>query len=101
MWVLAVFDLPTETKAHKRAYRHFREYLIRDGFSMLQYSVYARSCPSPSNAELHQQRIADRVPDEGAVRTLILTSLQYARMKSFYGKASVPLEKEPEQLTFF
>ena len=101
MWVLAIFDLPTETRAHRKAYRQFREFLLRDGFSMLQFSVYARSCPSPSNAELHERRVEEKMPEEGCVRTLTLTSLQYSKMKSFYGKKQIDPEKEPDQLSFF
>ena len=40
MWVLALFDLPTESKAQRRAYTRFRKHLLEDGFTMMQYSVY-------------------------------------------------------------
>jgi CRISPR-associated protein Cas2 len=101
MWLMVAFDLPTETKSQRSAYRKFREFLISDGFMMLQYSVYARSCPNIENAELHGDRVANKMPDEGQVRCLHLTSLQFARMKCFYGKKDVEPESEPDQLTFF
>ena len=34
MWVLVLFDLPTETKKEKKAYSDFRKNLQRDGFTM-------------------------------------------------------------------
>lgn len=32
MWVLVLFDLPTETKKDKKAYTDFRKNLQKDGF---------------------------------------------------------------------
>lgn len=34
MWVLVLFDLPTETKKDKKAYTLFRNNLRRDGFTV-------------------------------------------------------------------
>lgn len=39
MWVLVLFDLPTETKKDKRAYADFRKNLQKDGFTMFQFSI--------------------------------------------------------------
>ncbi len=35
MWILVLFDLPTETKKDKKAYTDFRKNLQKDGFTML------------------------------------------------------------------
>ena len=40
MWILVFFDLPTETKKEKKAYMDFRKMLIKDGFTMFQFSIY-------------------------------------------------------------
>ena len=53
MWVLVLFDLPTETKKEKKAYSDFRKNLQRDGFTMFQFSIYVRHCASQENAEVH------------------------------------------------
>ena len=42
MWVLVLFDLPTETKKDKKAYADFKKNLQRDGFTMFQFSIYVR-----------------------------------------------------------
>jgi len=101
MWVLIAFDLPIETRNQKRAYRQFREFLLSDGFIMLQYSVYARPCPTSENSELHMKRIENKMPDEGEVRLLSLTAMQYAKMRCFYGKKEGNPEQPPDQLSFF
>ena len=46
MWLLVFFDLPTDTKKDRKAYATFRKQLISDGFTMFQFSIYVRHCPS-------------------------------------------------------
>ena len=53
MWVVAMFDLPVDTKAARRAYAQFRKRLLKDGFVKMQFSVYVRHCASEENAEVH------------------------------------------------
>lgn len=53
MWVLVLFDLPTETKKDKKAYVDFKKNLQKDGFTMFQFSIYVRHCASSENAEAH------------------------------------------------
>jgi CRISPR/Cas system-associated protein endoribonuclease Cas2 len=50
VWLIAMFDLPVDTPAQRRAYARFRKDLLEDGFTMMQYSVYQRHCASPENA---------------------------------------------------
>ena len=57
MWVLVLFDLPTETKKDKKAYADFRKNLQKDGFTMFQFSIYVRHCPSSENADVHIRRV--------------------------------------------
>ena len=48
MRMLVFFDLPTLTNEDKRNYRQFRKLLIKNGFIMLQESVYCKMMTSPS-----------------------------------------------------
>ncbi|CAG0909178.1 unnamed protein product [Cyprideis torosa] len=57
MWILVLFDLPTETKKERRDASIFRKKLIQDGFSMFQFSIYLRHCPSKENMNVHIERI--------------------------------------------
>ena len=101
MWVVVMFDLPTDTKETRKRYRLFREGLMDFGFMMLQFSVYARSAASEESAKTQTQRVKAMLPPDGQVRVLCLTDRQYGRMEVFYGKLRAPLEKAPEQLEFF
>ncbi len=101
MWVIAMFDLPTDTKAARRAYAQFRKKLIEDGFTMMQFSVYARHCASIENAEVHVSRMGIHLPPEGEVRFLTITDRQFGRIKVFTGKKRQPAQPSPAQLEFF
>lgn len=101
MWVVAMFDLPVDTKAARRAYAQFRKKLLQDGFSMLQFSVYGRHCASEENAEVHCARVQRVLPDDGEVRLLTITDKQFERMRIFWGRIRKPPPKPPLQLELF
>ena len=42
MRVVVFFDLPTETAEERRDYRRFRAALLKNGFFMMQESVYSK-----------------------------------------------------------
>lgn len=85
MRLLCMFDLPVETEAERRDYRIFRKNLIKEGFSMIQYSIYVRVCPSREYADRLENRICKYLPLEGNVRLLCVTEKQYADMKLLVG----------------
>jgi len=101
MWVIALFDLPTDTKKARKAYAQFRKKLLTNGFAMMQYSVYIRHCASRENAEFHINRVGSFVPAEGEVRVMTITDQQFSRMHVFWGKKRVPIEPPPTQLELF
>lgn len=101
MWVIAMFDLPTDTPAARKAYAVFRKRLIEDGFGMMQFSVYARHCASIENADAHVRRMAAQLPPEGEVRFLVITDRQYGRIQILTGKKRSPTPPSPAQLEFF
>lgn len=101
MWVLTMFDLPTDTKQARRSYTLFRKMLLRDGFRQMQYSVYARPCPSRENAAVHVARVEGALPPDGEVRVLAITDKQFERMRVFFGKRRGKPEEAPCQLELF
>lgn len=101
MWMVVMFDLPTDTSLDRRRYAQFRKVLLKDGFLMLQFSVYGRHCPSEENAEVHEKRVVGALPPKGHIRIIKVTEKQFARMKTYYGKSRRQTEEPPLQLTFF
>lgn len=101
MWVIAMFDLPVDTKAARRAYARFRKDLLEDGFTMMQFSVYIRHCASIDNAELHATRMGAKVPEKGEVRFLTITDNQFGRIRVYVGKKRENRAPAPAQLQLF
>ena len=101
MWVFVMFDLPTTTPAHIKAYTKYRKGLLKDGFSMMQYSVYYRHCASTEQADVHINRMQEGVPDEGEIRFLTITDTQFGKMKIVRGKMRDEPPPTPAQLEFF
>ncbi len=101
VWTLVLFDLPTDSSEARKQYTLFRKFLLKDGFSMMQYSIYMRHHASEENAQVHIQRVIQHLPDNGEVRIIKITDKQFSRIEVFYGKRPKQAEKPPEQLQFF
>ena len=101
MWVLVFFDLPTETKKARKAYSDFRKKLLNDGFTMFQFSIYLRHCPSRENADVHIKRVKNMLPEMGQIGILCVTDKQFGQMELFHGKKSEPVSTPHQQLELF
>ena len=101
MWLLVLFDLPTETKKDIRAYTTFRKKLLQDGFTMFQFSSYIRHCASVENAEVHRRRVKGFLPPTGHVGILCLTDKQFGEMDLFFGKKPESANAPGQQLELF
>jgi len=101
LWIIVLFDLPTDSRKARKAYSDFRKMLLMDGFSMMQYSVYFRHCASDENAQVHVKRVRSFLPPEGEVRIVKITDKQFGRIEVYYGKRRKPVEQGPQQLQFF
>lgn len=99
VWLITMFDLPVKTPSDRSAYADFRKLLLVNGFVMLQYSVYARHCPSEDNSMVHENRIRRMLPATGEVRLLSVTDKQFGRMKVFAGQKPRKNKRAPEQIT--
>ena len=77
MRILVFFDLPVKTREERRAATKVRNFLLMDGYHMVQFSVYARICNGADSVEAHKLRLASAVPSKGSVRMLVITEKQY------------------------
>ena len=101
MWLFVFFDLPTTTKVERKHAAQFRKALEKDGFSMMQYSVYVRHCPSKENRDVHVVRIKSAVPEVGLVSIMAVTDKQYGDIINLWGKKQKLLKETPLQLELF
>lgn len=101
MWVLVFFDLPTETKIQRKIYAKFRKDILADGFSMFQFSIYLRHCPSRENANVHIERTKRILPAKGHVGIMCITDKQFGMMEIFRGQDQVDTPETVQQLELF
>ena len=86
MRLLVFFDLPTETNEDKRNYRKFRKCLIKNGFMMLQESVYCRMLITPTAEAATMDVIRKNKPSAGVVQMLSVTEKQFSKMEYLVGE---------------
>lgn len=101
MWLFVFFDLPTNTKKERHNASRFRKDLLKDGFVMMQYSVYTRHCASKESAETHSKRVRMFLPPDGQVSILAVTDKQYGLIQNFWGKVKSEVKTDSVQLELF
>lgn len=97
MWMLVLFDLPvTEVEERKNATK-FRNFLLDNGFQMVQFSVYTRLLSGKDSANTHIKQIERNLPENGKVEIICITDKQYQNILSFDSyqktKKKSPLEQ--------
>ena len=86
MRILVFFDLPMDTAQERREYNTFRKRLIKNGFIMLQKSVYTRLLSTPSVENSVMNLIQTCKPSSGIVQTLTVTEKQFSKIKYIVGE---------------
>lgn len=101
MWVIVMYDLPTDTKADRKHAAKFRKDMLKDGFQMFQFSMYLRHCPSSENAEVHAKRVKKLLPPRGHVGIITITDKQFGMMEIFRGREPEATPAGAQQLEMF
>jgi CRISPR-associated protein Cas2 len=101
MWLFAMFDLPVDKPKLRHEYAKFRASLRRQGFTMLQYSVYVHYAASDETEETLRKKVEAVLPSHGQVRVISVTDRQFEKMEVYVGEKRKPVEDPPMQLAFF
>ncbi len=101
MWVLVMYDLPTDTKTDRKNMDQFRKSMLKDGFQKFQFSFYMRHCASRENAEVHVRRVKSILPPKGHVGILNITDKQFEQMEIFQSTKLVKSPDIVQQLELF
>lgn len=101
VWCLVMFDLPVQTRDQRKAAHRFRKLLLREGFWMAQYSVYAHYFPSVKTTQTPIQRIKRGLPEEGFVRILYQSDRAWASGQQFRHRRPTNPDPSPTQLAIF
>lgn len=83
-----MFDLPVVTEKDRKIYSKFRNFLLDDGYFMLQYSIYTRICKNADDVKKHEIKLSINMPQKGNIRLLQVTENQFQNMKILCGKQS-------------
>lgn len=98
MRVMVFFDLPTATSAQRREYARFRRGLLKDGFLMLQESVYCKLALNPTAARSIVEAVRAKKPSQGLVQLLTITEKQFSRMELILGDYHSQIIDDEERL---
>ena len=101
MWLFVLFDLPTETSIDRKRASRFRNKLIQGGFTMAQYSVYVRHCPSFENLAVHKRRVRKVLPPKGQISMIHITDKQFGQIENFWSAQVRDLPDTPQQTEMF
>lgn len=89
MRILVFFDLPTETAKDRKNYSEFRKFLIKEGFIMMQESVYSKLTLNNSITNAIRDKIEKNKPPKGIVQMLVITEKQFSSMEYIVRKQRV------------
>lgn len=92
------FDLPVTTLAGRRQYNNFRKFLVKDGFFMMQESVYCKLANNQSSANAIIDQVKRNHPDQGLVQVLTVTEKQFANMEMIVGDKKTDVVVSSERM---
>lgn len=102
MWLVVMFDLPTQTKKERKRYRWFVNFLDKEAYIRLQYSVYAKVFNSLESANYGKKRLKEFLDinvKKGNVRIILFTDSQFGKMEIIVGE-STPQQEQAERSLF-
>lgn len=98
MRIIVMFDLPVVTATGRKEYYTFRKHLIKNGFLMLQESIYCKIAQNSVVADSIIQNIKKNKPKEGLVQVLKVTEKQYSKMEFIVGQKQTEVIDSDERL---
>lgn len=87
MRLIVFFDLPTQTDKDLIEYRKFRNFLIKNGFIMMQKSVYSKLVLNNNSSNLLKKQVYKNIPKDGLVQLLQITEKQYSSIEYLIGSS--------------
>lgn len=86
MRLMVFFDLPMITDKDRREYNRFHKFLLKNGFIMMQKSVYTKLVINNVTSLAIRQRVRANLPPEGLVELLEITENQFSKIEYLVGK---------------
>ena len=98
MRLMVFFDLPIETQKNRHDYAVFRRYLIKNGFIMMQKSVYSKLVLNNVTSQVVREKLRQNLPPEGLVELLEVTENQFGRIEYMLGDKQSTIEESMDRL---
>lgn len=98
MRVIVMFDLPVTTPDARKQYSAFRKYLIKNGFLMMQESIYCKLAQNSTAAETMIENIRRNKPSDGLVQILKITEKQFSKIEYIVGSSKSEIYDGDERL---
>lgn len=89
MRLLLLFDLPMVEDYEKKEYTNFRKTLIKQGYFMIQFSVYMKCVNAQVKLDSEIKKLYKYVPTNGNIRLIAITEKQYTNMSILLGKKKI------------
>lgn len=86
MRIILFFDLPTISKKNNRDYTRFLKVLKRNGFSIMQESVYTKLALNNSIVNSTFLELKKDLPASGIISALVITEKQFSSIKQLLGE---------------
>ena len=101
MWMMVMFDLPTETPEERKAASDFRNFLQKKGFTMAQFSVYFRFTGSREESVKYVRAVKKYAPKVGDICILFFTDKQFGDIIHIKNRKSDNLAERAVQYELF
>lgn len=98
MRIMVFFDLPMLTDKDRREYTRFHKFLLKNGFIMMQKSVYTKLIINNVTSLSVKQRIYNNLPKAGIVELLEITENQFSKIEYLVGKEQTSVVDSMERL---
>lgn len=98
MRLMVFFDLPVETSSQRREYRIFRKFLLKNGFVMMQESVYTKIVLNANAAAVIKENVRKNKTSKGLIEMLLVTEKQFERMEIVIGEVQSIVIDNDEKL---
>ncbi len=85
MRTILFFDLPSVTKKDHREYTKFVKLIKRNGFAMLQESVYTKLSINENVVATTLKELKEALPPDGSISCLTVTEKQFAAIEVLLG----------------
>ena len=86
MRMIVFFHLPMVTSKDLTEYRYFRRFLLKNGFIMMQQSVYSKLVLNNNSTKLLREQIIKNLPISGIIQLMTITEKQYSDIEFLVGK---------------